>query len=273
MSVRFIFCCGPFLLMACNTGKVTLDRVTEDFDARFVSQVFTWGCQSSTEDETDLFVGTYGHEISLFFAPGKLDDLIPTDGCVYGVDMFPTSAGEGASSIEGLAGYPMWSNSVDNGVLEGGFGYWSQDVLTDEHTCENPSTVLTDAIELENALGLSSVQIEQAFDVPRVDFSEGISFLEFGQDASVEWETHEWPRSWVHIRRSKAGQPVEVLTCVTSDVQSFELDDVIWDQFDEGLSADTLDVYVAFEHRDVQRSDDGSIVEILNRAVAIPVED
>ena len=273
MSVRFILCCGSLFVMSCNTGKITLDRVTEDFDARFVSQVFTWDCQSTTEDETDRFVGTYGHEISLFFAPGKLDDLIPTDGCSYGVDMFPTSAGEGASSIDGLSGYPMWSNSTDSGVLEGGFGYWSQDVLTDEHTCLNPSTVLDDTIELENALGLSNVQIEESFEVPMVDFSEGIAFLEFGQDASIEWESHDWPRSWVHIRRSKAGQPVEVLTCVTSDVESFDLDDAVWDQFDEGLSADALDVYVAFEHRDVQRSDDGSVVEVLNRAVAIPVED
>ena len=41
----------------------------------------------------EIFVGTYGHEMALYYAPGSLDDLLPEQGCSYGVDMFPTTAG------------------------------------------------------------------------------------------------------------------------------------------------------------------------------------
>ena len=91
---------------SCNSGKIILDRVYEDFDSRFVSQVFTWECQVNSDDEVEIFVGTYGHEVGLYYAPGSLDDLLPSDGCVYGADMFPTTAGTNGSSLDGLVGYP-----------------------------------------------------------------------------------------------------------------------------------------------------------------------
>ena len=141
--------CFPLLwvfAISCNTGKVILDRFYEDFDARFVSQVFTWECQVSNDDGTEIFVGTYGHEVGLFHAPGTLDDLKPTDGCVYGADMFPTTAGANGSSLDGLVGYPTWSNDANNGTwkVDSGIGF----VLTDERTCTSPTEILSDPIVL-----------------------------------------------------------------------------------------------------------------------------
>ena len=37
------------------------------------------------------------------------------------------------------------------------------------------------------------------------------------------------------------------------------------------LPAEDVEVYVAFEHREVQQLSSGEVVEVLNRAVAIPV--
>ncbi len=262
-------------LCACNTGKVTLEKVNEDFDGRFLSQVFVWECQEGLAEDTGqntVFNGTYGHQVALYYAPGNLDDLLLNEGCFYGLDMFPTSGGSGGSSLEELVGYPTWSNSVSNGLLEGAFGYWFQDVLTDEHTCLNPEAILSDPMTLDNALGLSSVSISESYTVPLVQFSDGISQLSFGETQTIRWNVHDWPRSWVHIRRTKANQPVEVLTCTTFADTQFTIDDQIWEYFDQNLSADSIDVFVGFESRDVQRSADGSLVEALNRAVAVPVE-
>ena len=173
MSSRFFSIAVGISAISCNTGKVILDRFYEDFDARFVSQVFTWECQVSNDDGTEIFVGTYGHEVGLYYAPGNLDDLLPTDGCVYGTDMFPTTAGANGSSLDGLVGYPTWSSSASEGTLEGGFGYWFQEVLTDERTCTSPSEILADPIALGNALTLSGASIDTSFPVPAVEFSSG----------------------------------------------------------------------------------------------------
>ena len=272
MIIRSISIGMGIFAISCNTGKVILDKVYEDFDARFVSQVYTWECQITTDDVTEIFVGTYGHDMALYYAPGTLDDLVPSQGCAYGVDMFPTTAGANASSLAGLVGYPGWSNSVTDGSMEGGFGYWYQEVLTDERTCTSPAEILSDPIVLGNALGLSGASIDTAYDVPVVDFSSGITDMTFGDTASMEWESHDWPRTWVHIRRVQEGQPVELLTCVVEDGTEFEINEGIWSEFDEALPASDIEVYVAFEHREVQQLSSGETVEVLNRAVAVPVE-
>ena len=162
----------------------------------------------TTDDGTDIFVGTYGHEVGLYYAPGSLDDLLPTEGCVYGVDMFPTTAGANGSSLDGLVGYPTWSNSASDGTLEGGFGYWFQEVLTDERTCTSPSEILADPIVLGNALTLSGASIDTSYPVPAVDSSAGITDMSFGETATIAWGDNQWPRTWVHIRRVQEGQPV-----------------------------------------------------------------
>lgn len=271
MANRFVCLFLGLIGFGCNSGKVILDRVYEDFDGRFISQVYTWECQATNDTSTETFVGTYGHEVALYYAPSSLDDLLPNSGCIYGLDMFPTTAGENGSSLEGLVGYPSWSNGLDNGILEGGFGYWFQDVLTDERTCTSPDAILNAPMFLDNALGLSGVSIEKAFDVPAVNFQSGVTSLEFGDATLVQWENHDWPRSWVHIRRVQDGAPVELVTCLAQD-NEFRLDNTVWDQFNDVIPAEDVEIYVGFETREVQQLSSGDVVEVLNRAVAVPVE-
>lgn len=271
MINRPVFLALGLIGFGCNSGKVILDRVYEDFDGRFVSQVYTWECQATNDASTETFVGTFGHEVALYYAPSSLDDLFPKSGCVYGLDMFPTTAGENGSSLEGLVGYPSWSNGIDNGVLEGGFGYWFQDILTDERTCTSPEVILNAPMVLDNALGLSGASIETAYDVPTVNFDSGVTSLDFGEVISMQWGNHDWPRTWVHIRRVQEGVPVELITCAV-DNNEFTLGTEIWDQFNEAFPADSVEIYVGFEAREVQQLSSGDVVEVLNRAVAVPVE-
>ena len=72
--------------------------------------------------------------------------------------------------------------------------------------------------------------------------------------------------------RVQEGQPVEVLTCVVEDMNMrFVIDETIWTSFDEALPmSEDVEVYVAFEHREVQQLSSGEVVEVLNRAVEVP---
>ena len=265
-----VLVCYSFISLGigCNTGKVLLEQGATDYDARFISQVKTWDCLGGG---TDPFLGTYGHEMSLYYAPSSLNDLIPSEGCVYGNDAFPTVAGGNASSFDGLVGFPGWNNEEQNGTMEGGFGYWYQDVLTDEHTCENPADILESGITLNNAQDFSGATIPDAFVVPEVEFNGFDSVIDFGDVVDVTWSTHNWPRTWIHLRRSNDDQLVEMVTCVISDSNSFSLDEDVWGLMSEDLNADTNQLSVGFENREIQETQSGKYIEVLNRSVAVAV--
>ncbi len=256
------------VLLGCNTGKVVVEQGSTDYDARFISQVKTWDC---LEGGTDPILGTYGHEVSLFYAPSSLNDLIPTDGCAAGVDPFPITAGSNGSSFDGLVGFPGWRNDDQTGTMEGGFGYWYQDVLTDEHTCESPSQILDSNIGLINAQDFSGATMPVAFSSPEVEFNGFDSVIDFGDEVDVSWTTHNWPRTWIHLRRTNDGQVVEMVTCAISDSTLFSLDGNVWDLMSEELNADTNQLYVGFENREIQETQSGRWIEVLNRSVAVAV--
>ena len=266
-NVVVCFTCA-LVAVGCNTGKVLLEQGATDYDARFISQVKTWDCLGGG---TDPFLGTYGHEVSLYYAPSSLNDLIPSEGCVYGNDAFPTYAGANGSSFEGLVGFPGWNNADQSGTMEGGFGYWHQDVLTDEHTCEDPSDILDSTISLNNAQEFSGASIPEAFVVPEVEFDGFDSVIDFGDEVDVSWSSHNWPRTWIHLRRSNEDQLVEMVTCLITDSSSFSLDNAVWDLMSEELNADTNQLYVGFENREIQETQSGKYIEVINRSVAVAV--
>ena len=264
---------GGLSIWGCNTGKVLLDNGVTSFDARLVSQVFTWQCGGYPTDSGMIpaYAGTYGHEVALYHAPGGLSDLMPISGCVYGADMFPIGAGANASSFEGLQGYPQWHNSSSTGELQGGFGYWYNDAMTGEHTCDAPEDILGDPVILSNALDYSGATTIASPVSPFVAFSGYDTVIEWGDPVEMSWNNHRWDRVWVHVRRSKAGDLVESLTCVVEDGNSFALTQDIWDVLDDSLVTDQTNLYVGFEKRDLQQTSSGNWIEVLTRSVSVAV--
>ena len=258
---------------ACNTGKVVLDQGQTDYDARMISQVKVWDCVGGNDTGgTEQFHGTYGHEMFFYHAPSSLNDLLPQDGCVYGLDVFSTSAGSNASSLEGLVGYPEWQYGEESGYMEGGFGFWYQDIMTDEHTCEDPQDILDASIVLGNAQAFSGAEIPSAFPVPDIQFTGFQSLIDFGDTVDVSWSETQWPRVWAHLRRTKDGQVVEMMTCHITEGNSFVLDSTIWEQMNESFNVDVNQLYIGFENREMQETVTGQWVETLNRSIAVAVQ-
>lgn len=274
MRNKQILVLSPVLIMlACNTGKVVLDQGQTDYDARLISQVKVWDCIGGSDTGgTEQFHGTYGHELFFYHAPSSLNDLLPQEGCVYGMDVFSTSAGANASSLEGLVGYPEWQYGEESGYMEGGFGFWYQDVMTDEHTCEDPQDILDASIVLGNAQAFSGAEIPSSFPVPDVDFTGFQSLIDFGDTVEVTWSETRWPRVWAHLRRTKDGQVVEMMTCRIPSGNSFVLDSAIWEQMNETFNVDVNQLYIGFENREMQETVTGQWVETLNRSIAVAVQ-
>ena len=62
-----------------------------------------------------------------------------------------------------------------------------------------------------------------------------------------------------------------MVTCVISEGSSFSLDDSVWELMSEELNADTNQLYVGFENREIQETQSGKHIEVLNRSVAVAV--
>jgi hypothetical protein len=259
------------LILSCSTGKVVIGSGEGAYDARFVTQVSTWECGGF---ETDPYPGTFGHEVILYHAPGSLSDLLPENGCEFGVDMFPNSAGEGAMPIEGLEDFPEWNSTVDSGEMQGDFGYWYEDVLTDEHTCDSPQELLEYGTVLENAAHFSGSATPAASEVPYVAFSgydEESGVITWGDEVEASWETTEWDRIWIQMSRVREGDIWESVVCNVSDETSFTLSEDVWALMDEELNVEYNNLYVTFEKRDLSQTDSGHWIETISRVVSLAV--
>lgn len=265
-------------LFSCNTGKVVLENGPEQFDARFISQVFTWPCEDYEEDTAGesvnigTTVGTYGHELAFFYEPNSLEDLLPASGCVYGAEMFPSSAGANGSSLEGLQGFPQWSNTVNGGELQGAFGYWFVDAMTDEHTCDAPGSILQFPATLGNANQFSNVSTETATYVPMVTFTGFQDVIGFGDTVTADWGSNgEWDRVWVEMQRTKDGDVYESVVCNVSGQTSFTLDDDFWGLLDPNLPIEYQHLYVGMEKRKMEMTLTDEWIELVTRVVTVAV--
>ena len=263
---------------SCNTGKVVLENGANEFDARFISQVFTWPCEDYTEDtatgeiDIGITVGTYGHELALFYAPNSLEDLLPDSGCVYGAEMFPIDAGSSSSALEGLQGFPQWSNSLDGGELQGGGGYWFVDAMTDEHTCDAPGSILQYPVTLGNANQFTGYSTETATYVPMVEFTGFTNVIEFGDNVTADWGSNGgWDRVWIEMQRTKDGDVYESVVCNVSGGTSFTLDSDFWGLFDPNIPIEYQHLYVGFEKREMEMTVTEEWVELVTRAVTVAV--
>ena len=255
-------------MFSCNTGKVVIGTGEGAFDARFITQVYTWQCGGF---DVDPYPGTFGQEVVLYHAPASLSDLLPVEGCEYGVDMFPDNAGSGAAPIDGLSNFPEWDSTVDSGELQGGFGYWFEDVLTDEHTCDSPHELMEYGTVLENAAHFSGAVAPSVSEVPMVEFGGFEGVIEWGAPVEASWENNDWDRVWVQMRRELEGQVLESVTCNVSGEDSFLLTEDMWALMDENLNVEYNNLYVTFEKRDLTQMNSGHWIETVSRAISIAV--
>ena len=240
-------------------------------DARIIADAFTWQCSAAG----DLYPGVFAHIVTMEYAPDGLRSLeLPAAGeCTYGLDMFPSNAGENAASLESILGNPSWSSDNYTGALElMSTGFWIDDVLEDTHSCEEVDQRLEGGTSIEQAGALSGASTPEPVEMPLVEYDGFESILEWGDEVTASWDgDHEWSQVWVQIRREVDGEAWESVTCNATGSDSFTIDDAIWGLLDNDLNVDRNNVYIAFQNASTVETDSGLKVDVLTRSIDIAV--
>ena len=272
----------PITLLAasCGSGKAVLDDTTNGEtagrfikDGRLIADVYTWDCIEN--DKTgETYPGTYAHTVSLEYAPDALRSLdLPAPGdCSYGLDMFPTNAGEGGSNISGISTQPEWETEYFDGELElYAAGFWYDDVLGNEHLCLSATERLEGGTTLSDAGALSGLAAPEPAELPDIEYNGFDTVIEFGQEFEVSWDEHDWEQVWIQLRRESGNDVIESVTCNVSNVMEFAVDSEVWSLLDSDLNVDTNNLYVAFQRAQTVETSDDQLVDVFTRVIEVAV--
>jgi hypothetical protein len=97
---------------------------------------------------------------------------------------------------------------------------------------------------------------------------EAADGIGFGEVVTVEFDASGWDESWVELRREKQGEVWESVTCNTTGLSSFTIDDTHWSRLSTDLTGTFEDVVVAFQLADEIDLDSGQRAEVLTRALS-----
>lgn len=278
--MRSILIASLIGLSACGSGKAVLDDTTDGSgetdgrfakDARLIADIYTWECLSG---DKSTYLGTYGHTVSLEYAPDALRSLdLPAPGnCSYGLDMFPSNAGEGGTNIQGISSQPEWETDYYDGELElTAAGFWYEDVLGNEHLCAEATERLQGGTTLYDAGPLSGISTPQPADIPEITYSGFDTVIEFGSTIDIAWSEHDWEQVWIQLRRESGSDVVESVTCNVSGGYDFSIDAEIWALLDSSLNVEKNNLYVAFQRAQTVDTNDGELIDVFSRVIDIAV--
>lgn len=271
--------CSVIFLIACGSGKAVLDETSQSEegtdgrfmkDGRLIADVFTWECLS----DGGTYPGVYAHKVSLEYAPDSLRnlDLPPPGECKYGLDMFPSNAGEGGSNIDGITSQPEWETDYFDGELELlAQGFWYEDVLGNEHLCQEATDRLAGGTTLYDAGILSGIATPSPAELPDISYDGFDTVIEFGDEISVSWEEHDWEQVWIQLRRESGQDVVESVTCNVTNSDSLTIDQDIWGLLDSDLNVEKNNLYVAFQRAETLETTDEQLIDVFTRVVDIAV--
>lgn len=247
----------------------------EGTDGRLVSDVYTWECTDGGWD----FEGVFSFDVSLEYAPDAITSRqLPAEGgCTYGLTLFAEDAGEGAEDVPGLESDPVWTSGVDEGTLEWhseGF-YMDEAYRENEHSCQYASTVLgSEGIWLKESGSLNGVGTPIPGNLDEItlngEANQDAGFS-FGEEIDIQWSAEGWDETWIQIRRESSGVAKETITCNATGMESFLIDDSVWDYATEDLPGVTNNVFVAFQNTDEIVTDYRQKVEVATRAMHVGV--
>lgn len=264
-------------LVACTGDKSVALGQGPERDGRLVADVYTWRCSSSDTGDTaeEEWEGVFSYNVFFEYAPDALvaRDL-PAGSCVSGLDLFPIDAGAGGTSLPD-GDVPEWSNTGLEGALtEESTGFYYDSVFANQRTCTRAEELLGDGTLLSKAGSFSGAQTPQPGVLNSVTLDGEVddqSGLAFGAQVTASWDGSGWDESWIQVRREQGGSLVEAVTCNTSGLSSFTIDDSVWGAMSGALEVDVTNLYVAVQNTGVAQTADGQEVELLTRAMHVAV--
>lgn len=271
-----LFLLLPLLVAACKGKSVPLGQGPER-DARLIADVYTWSCEQQDTGSGEIleWEGVFAYDVILEYAPDQLvDRSLPASGCVATSEGFPRDAGAGAVDIPGV-GTPEWSNGDFSGTIPwASTGFYETSVFDKQRSCQEADDLLGDGTLLASAGAFSGARAPAPGSLMEVELSgevDEVTGITFGAEVTATWNSAGWSESWVQVRREKAGQALQTVTCATSGGSSFTLDDSVWAMLNEALEVDVTNLYVAVQNTDVLTMDDDQQIEVMTRSMSVAV--
>lgn len=267
---------AALLLLAFGPGcKGRLDLGSGfDPDARLIADIYTWPCLSA--EEGPEVQGVFSFDVSLEYAPDGLQALtLPAVGeCSNTVSMFPVDAGAGGADIPGVERDPGWTNGEEQGTLQNlGPGFYFDSALDNQHTCQAPEDMFGSGVVIERASVFTGATTPAAGTIGEVltTDTDGDGLLAFGEVATVEFNNTDWQETWVQVRQERDGEAWGYVTCNTTGLSSFEIDETAWSLMDGDLPVETINLYVGFTNLEEQEMDDGQKIKGITRGIHVLV--
>lgn len=267
------FALGALLVGCENTGTIDFGTGAET-DARLTSEVGTWNCSGPGEGgEEEFWKGVFQFDITLEVQPDSLSDRdLPGVGeCEYGLSMVAEDRLEGGAYLPDVE-RPGWAAADRTGNLDPvAPGLYRDAVFNNRFQCnDRVEDVLSGGIRLTDGgelfTGAETPEAGLVNDVA-IDTELEDGDLTFGDTFKVTWDVTGWDESYVQIRRVRDGLAAETITCNTTGLGEFDIDDAIWGQFNPALGVDRNRLFVGFRNTGSWEATNGQSVEVETRAI------
>ena len=269
-SLKFITSVSlSVLMLGCSPDEELLVGVEEGADARLTADLYTWDC---TNEESD-WMGVLGFDIALEFVPDNLNSraLPPVGSCAYAIDMFALDALQSGDDLPGATGVPDWSTDVLSGeFLEVGPGLWYADVFRNVLSCDDSASVITSGVEVQEAGVFSGLTSPTAGEITSITSNNSsLAGFPFGELIELDWVASGWDESFVQLRRERNGVAYETVTCNTTGLSAYTINDSAWEMLNPEIIADTNLLYVGFQNRTEDVTEYGQELELVSRALHV----
>ena len=255
---------------------LVLSACGADQNARMVTSLYTQTCDWSGSD----WLGVERMTVGVEYAPQALPprDLPPGVGnCSTDPRLFLDEVAlEGGQQIPNASDNPTWSTTKEDGTLRVESAGLYFDDKSPSGGCLKPDEIAGDGVVLNQAGVLDGAQSPPP-SIPGMVFLDGQrdgewdKTLQFGQPIDLSWTAEGWDESFVQIRQANGGTIREVLTCNTTGMTTFTIDNAVWAQT-TNLGAQTLELVVA-QRNTGTTSGKGEDLEAITQLVQVIPQD
>ena len=246
-------------LSACGGG---------DPDARVTATLHTGMC----DWYGDQWLGVERVSVAVEYAPGSLPDRsLPTmvGSCSLETILFADEARfDNGAELPKVNGTPRWASVEESGSLtEEITGLWTGSKQF-SGGCTTVADVAPDGFALEAAGDLDGITTPPPGS-PGLVYIDGelehdwTGVVQRGNPLPLSWDGAGWDETFVQIRQVNGGNMRQTLTCNTTGLSSFKVDNSVWGQLDD-VGAEAIEVYVGFQNVRVVKQK-GETVEAITR--------
>jgi len=251
------------LLAACGVGTP---------DSRVTGTLYTSMCDWNESQ----WLGVERVRVAIEYAPGNLADRsLPTQigSCSLDTTLFPEeSRFDGGEDLPKLDGSPRWASIEESGALtEETAGLWTGGASL-AGGCTTVDDVAATGLKLESAGDLDGISTPPPGD-PGLVYIDGelehdwSGVVQRDSPLPLSWDGAGWDETFVQIRQINGETVRQTLTCNTTGLTAFRVDNSIWGQLDN-VGAEQVQVYVGFQNVDKLRQK-GETVEVVTRLVHV----